>query len=330
MKKKIISILLIIVLLMGSLVVFATETPDEKEDVLVTTEAGVNNFTGNKILVDETVTLKDTQIDGNLIIFAQELELSNVSVNGDVAIFAQYIYISDLDVINGATVIAGQKIIVNMLTTAGNLYTAGEDVNITAYAKGLYVAAGNLILGTESQIQNVYNLEEVMPKEEIEKEVVSVSTADIVKEKIISIITIVVKAVFVCGFIFLFTPEFIEKIKTENIIKYIGFSALKGAGWTILIPIIVIAICMTGIGIGVGFATLALYIIIFWASVPFVSLAIMNVVAKEDDKKLKRYGLTLCIALAIAVLGKIPVLGGFVAIIVGFAGMGIVIGSLKK
>lgn len=313
------------------------EIPDLPDEVqtLVAPEIGTGDKvyketgSGNQIIADEAVALKDVTVDGNLVVFAKDVDLNNVTVYGDIAIFAQYANITDLVNINGATVVAAERININSFSTAGNLYAAAEDIMVTAEAKGLYVATGKLNIGPDSRIGNVYDLKDVLPEEEVQEEVVVVSTRDLLIEKIVSILAVVVKTLFVCGFILLFTPEFVEKTKSDNIVKYIGFSALKGAGWTILIPIIAIALCCTGIAIGVAFATLAMYIIIFWASVPFVSIAIMNVVAKEDDTKWKKFGLTLCIAFAIAVLGKIPFIGGLVTILVAFSGMGIVIGSLK-
>ena len=370
MKKKILSIALILALVFSFSSVFATETAgnvtvnEVTEDAELTTNATLEDLTNtvlvdgddeipdlseeletllvatpgsgdtvyeggrNRFIADEEVSLKDTTIAGNLIIFAQDVKLSNVTVDGDVVVFAQDIDVSTMYVYSGATILAGEKITLDNYATEGNIYAAAERINAKVDARDLYVAAGNIDIAQASQIRTVYNLSEYLPEEE-QAEIVVRTTGDIIKDKVFAILAIVVKTLFVCGFIFLFVPEFVSKIKTDNIVKYIGFSALKGAGWTILIPIIVIALCCTGIAIGVAFATLALYIIIFWSSVPFVSLAIMNVVAKEDDTKWKKFGISLCVAFAIAVLGAIPGIGGLITILVGFSGMGIVMGSLR-
>lgn len=354
MKKKILSIVLILAVVFSFSFVFATEPVENVtenvvvEDGVLTTTSTVEELSnpilvdaplpgsgdevyeesGNKFIAEEEVSLSETTITGNLIIFAQEVNLEDVTVDGDVVIFAQNIDISTMYVYSGTTIMAAQKINLNNYLTEGNIYAAADKFNATGTVRDIYVAAEEINVSSSSQVRTIYDLSEYLPEED-QTQVVVKTTADIIKDKIFEILVVVVKTLFVCGFILLFTPEFVNKIKTDNIVKYLGISALKGAGWTILIPIIVIALCCTGIAIGVSFATLALYIIIFWSSVPFVSLAIMNVVAKEEDTKWKKFGISLCVAFAIAVLSALPAIGGLVTILVGFSGMGIVIGSLK-
>lgn len=354
MKNKILSILLALVLIFSMTAVYATEIPnipdgivseedvptlttfDDVDEIINTPLVSTNTSTslgtvkGNKVITEESVELTDTTIDGNLVIFAQTINLKNINVDGDVAIFAENVNISELLVTNGVTFIACQNANISYISTFGNIYVAAEKVNVTADAKGLYVAASELTVGTDSQITNVYNLSEEVPEEEesvVEVEVET--TADIIGEKVFNVLAIVVKTALVAGFIFLFTYEFVNKLKAENNAKYLGLSTLQGIGWSIVIPVIVIILVASTVAIGVGFSLLALYVILFWASVPFVSIAIMNMVAKEEDTKWKKYGMTLCIAFALAVVKQLPGIGGLLTVIVAFAGMGIVVGSLK-
>ena len=174
MKKKIFCSILAILLLLNISVVFATETNEVEEDLILTMNDSVEDLTDvhlvsdisngqrkffdeNKFVSEENVNFKDATINGNLIVTGKNVNLQNISVNGDVAIFAQTIEISNFDVTNGTTVIAGQNLNLNMLSSTGNIYTAGQNINANVISNGLYLAAADVKLGNESQISKLYN-----------------------------------------------------------------------------------------------------------------------------------------------------------------------------
>lgn len=356
MIKKIVSILLMFIIILSSLVIYATETtltttdtvedltniplvdstvsdelliapaPENEENKDVS--SNIYQASGNRVLFEEIVSLKNISINGNLVIFAETVDLQELDINGDVAIFARQINANNVTVLNGVTVLAAENINLNMYSTEGNIYIASETVNALTTARGLYYIARKVDISADSIIDNLYNLQELLPEDDNEE--VIYTTSNILKDKAYNILVILVKTFFVSGFILLFSTEFINKTKTNNIVKYLGFSVIKGAGWSIIIPIFVMVLLFSGIAIGVSFALFVLYIIIFWASIPFVSIAIMNEFSKEEDSKFKKLVLILCIAFLIKILGYIPILGTIITILVEFAGMGIVIGSLKN
>ena len=397
MKKKIFCAILAIVLLLNISVVFATETNEVEEDLILTMNDSIEDLTNvplvsdtsqgqffdeNKFLSEENVNFKDAIINGNLIITGKNVNLQNITVNGDVAIFAQTIQISNFEVTNGVTIIAGQDLNLNMLSSSGNIYTVGQNINANVISNGLYLAAADVKLGNESQISKLYNysgnlslnggmfrkveanienlhigsntiisdnlkyssssegnidtsaqignIEYKKVEHETETEVVEIAKEAIIKEKIHSVIALVIKSAIVCGFIFLFATGFINKTKTKSSVKYIVLSSFKGLGWAVLIPIIAIALLVSGLAIGTSFIVLLIYTVIFWASVPLVCIVIMNIVTKNMlDDRWKKYGITLLVALIIGILQKIPVLGVLVSLFVSFAGMGIFFNSLK-
>lgn len=408
MKKKILSVALILVLIFSFSAVFATENvtenpemtasleeilaeddltreilPDEEIEKLISDSVTKlqNNGDGNQVIADTTVFLKDYTINGNLVVFGRNVNIENLNVDGDVAIFAEVINVSNLTVNNGTTVIAGQNICLNTVSTKGNIYTACESMLGTVIAKGLYTAASDVKLTGETQVSRVYNYSGSLSidsgnyekveagigelyigsdviinkdlkyssenegnidasakignvdftlKEKEEVKPVEITAKDILKEKVNNVLTIVVKTAIVCGVIFLCAEGFIKKTKSEDPVKYIGFSALKGLGWIIVIPLVAIVLLLTIFGASTALVLLTIYLIIFWAAVPIVSIAIMNAIIKEKpaDKK-KAYGITILVALCLAILGQIPVLGGIVKTLVAFAGMGIFMGTLK-
>lgn len=269
-----------------------------------------------------------------------------------------------------------------MLSSSGNIYTVGQNINANVISNGLYLAAADVKLGNESQISKLYNysgnlsldggsygkveanienlhigsntiisdnlkyssssegnidasaqignIEYKKVEYETEEEVVEIAKEAIIKEKIHSVIALVIKSAIVCGFIFLFATGFINKTKTKSSVKYIALSAFKGLGWAVLIPIIAIVLLVSRLAIGTSFIVLLIYTVIFWASIPLVSIVIMNMVTKNmPDDKWKKYGITLLVALVIGILQKVPVLGVLVSLFVSFAGMGIFFNSLK-
>ena len=399
MKKKIFCSILAILLLLNISVVFATETNEVEEDLILTMNDSVEDLTDvhlvsdisngqrkffdeNKFVSEENVNFKDATINGNLIVTGKNVNLQNITVNGDVAIFAQTIQISNFEVTNGVTIIAGQDLNLNMLSSSGNIYTVGQNINANVISNGLYLAAADVKLGNESQISKLYNysgnlsldggsygkveanienlhigsntiisdnlkyssssegnidasaqignIEYKKVEYETEEEVVEIAKEAIIKEKIHSVIALVIKSAIVCGFIFLFATGFINKTKTKSSVKYIALSAFKGLGWAVLIPIIAIVLLVSRLAIGTSFIVLLIYTVIFWASIPLVSIVIMNMVTKNmPDDKWKKYGITLLVALVIGILQKFPVLGVLVSLFVSFAGMGIFFNSLK-
>lgn len=399
MKKKIFCAIIAIVLLLNISVVFATETNEVEEDLILTMNDSVEELTDvhlvsdisngqrkffdeNKFVSEENVNFKDATINGNLIVTGKNVNLQNITVNGDVVIFAQTIQISNFEVTNGVTIIAGQDLNLNMLSSSGNIYTVGQNINANVISNGLYLAAADVKLGNESQISKLYNysgnlsldggsygkveanienlhigsntiisdnlkyssssegnidasaqignIEYKKVEYETEEEVVEIAKEAIIKEKIHSVIALVIKSAIVCGFIFLFATGFINKTKTKSSVKFIALSAFKGLGWAVLIPIIAIVLLVSRLAIGTSFIVLLIYTVIFWASIPLVSIVIMNMVTKNmPDDKWKKYGITLLVALVIGILQKFPVLGVLVSLFVSFAGMGIFFNFLK-
>lgn len=350
MKKKVICILVMLALIFSATSAFAVEinvdtnllnreviengetdimplsTTDTPESIAETPlVSSMSTLEGNRFISQEVVDIHDTYVNGNLIIFAQKVNLQNITVDGDVVITGEEVLISNFTVLNGATAIAGQNdVTINGLYTSGNVYTLGKEVNATLSARGFYVVAEDLEIGTESEISNVYNLQNYMSEDAVE---VEVEPEVVITHRIYKTIVVVIKTAIVAGFIFLYSRSFINRTKTDKKVKYIALSTLKGLGWAILIPFVALVLLCTGVTIGLSFVVTALYVIIFWACVPILSIALMNMFTAETDSNLKKYGITVLIGLVIAILTQvIPLL----SVLVAFAGLGILMGTFKK
>ena len=318
---------------------------------------------GNLIIFSKNANIQDITVNGDVAIFGQNIKISNLSlVNGATVIAGQNVEINNL-LTQENVYLAGEDITAEMV--ARDLYSACSDLKLKGetdilkvynYSGNMSVDAGsynvieagvdNLSIGSNVIVneklkyvsENKANIDssakvanEEFTQKEKPVEVEQVSTPKNTIVPIINkVISVIVKCLIICGIIFLFAEGFIAKTKQKEPVKYICFSALKGLGWAFLLPIIMIILILSMYGIGVAFVLLALYIIVFWASVPIVSIAIMNAVTIEKPANKKTaFGITLGISAIIAVLGRIPVIGGLVTLFIAFAGLGIVMGALK-
>lgn len=318
---------------------------------------------GNLIIFAQDLNLENVEVNGDVAIFGQNIRISKLSaVNGAIVIAGQKIDINTISTA-GNVYIAGEDVsaeifardfysacssltlrerseISKVYNYSGELFIEGgsyevinagvENLSVganTVITKGLnYSSENEADINTSAKIGNVD-----FTKEEKEEPVeVKVTQKDKVISRVNAVLSAVVKSLAVCGFIFLCAEGFIKKTKVQDPVKYIGFSALKGLGWTFAFPIVSILLLFTGFAAGISAVLLIVYFIIFWAALPIVSIAVMNAIIKEkpSDKK-KAYGITILVAGALAILGQVPVIGGLVKLIVALAGFGIFMGALK-
>ena len=318
---------------------------------------------GNLIIFAQDLNLENVEVNGDVAIFGQNIKISKLSVvNGATVIAGQKIDINTISTV-GNVYIAGEDVsaeifardlysacsrltlrerteISKVYDYSGKLFVEGGSYEIinagvenlsvganTVITKGLnYSSENEADINTSAKIGNI----DFNKKEKEEPVEVKVTQKDMIVSKVNAVISAVVKSLAVCGFIFLCAEGFIKKTKVQDPVKYIGFSALKGLGWTFAFPIVSIVLLLTGFAAGISVVLLIIYFIIFWAALPIVSIAVMNAIIKEkpSDKK-KAYGITILVAGALAILGQVPVIGGLVKLIVALAGFGIFMGALK-
>lgn len=320
------------------------------------------NINGNLVIFAKNVDLQNVNVNGDVAIFGETIKISNLNITNGATLIAGQNITLNMITSTGNVYTAGENI--TATANANGLYLAGADIELGNesqisklynYSANLSIKGGNydrveasvndLYVGPNTVISenlkytssnegnidtsaNIANIDFTKSLQNDEEDIETV--ADILKDKVYNVFTLVVKSALVCGFIFLFATGLINKTKTENSVKYLGLATLKGLGWTVLVPIIAICLLISGLAIGTSFAVIAVYVLIFWASVPLVSIVIMNMITKNmPENKWKNYGIALLVALVIGVLGEIPTIGGIVTVLVGFAGMGIFFNSLN-
>ena len=279
---------------------------------------------GTAFLAGETINTNNANFNGNIFSASQTMNFGGVAQ--DIFAAADNFSINDGSLI-AREIFAGASTISINGTIGKNAHISAEEVIIMDNAN----IAGTLNYSSnqEANISSESNIGvvEFNKVEEVDEEESSSS----ISVTAYNVVTIIIKSIFICGFIFLFARGFMQKQKTENIVGYFAKNTLKGLGWTILIPIVSILLLCTGVALGLSFAVFALYCIILWMGVPVVSIAITaNITSNKEYNAWKFYGYSLLISVILAILKQMPTLGAIITIIVGLASIGIVISSLKN
>ena len=327
-------------------------------DIVTVQNKSVN---GNAFISGEKVTVSNYSVAGDLFIVGQSIDLKSVNVGGSIFIAGEYITFSE-NTFSGNLYVAGSEISIES-TTVQDVFSASANLKIdenSNIVRSLNTAANNIIINNVQVGRNA-NLSgtnvNIGPDAKIagglfyssENEASIAETASIgnvnfakiavsepnnswdVSSAAYNIVVVVLKTIFVGGFIFLFAKGFIEKQKVKNIAVHLGKNAAKGLLWTIVIPVASIVLLCTGLTIGLSFSILAIYFVIFNISSALVAVSISTALTQKMQYNAWRfYGITILISIVIGVLGQIPTLGGIVTIFVGLAGMGLIFSGLKS
>lgn len=316
---------------------------------------------GNAFYAGEEITISDVDIYGDLFVAGQYIDIQNTYVSGNIFVAGSSIELYKT-MITGNIFVAGETVRLETVE-AQDIFGAAASFSIDEESfiyRNINVGASNIVIDNASigrnanlsaETLNIGNSAVILGVLNYSSEdeaviaegasigsvnyskiqSVEVSESSTMKYVVYSILTSMLKAIFVCGFIYLFAKGFIEKQKVENEFKHIAINTGKGLLWAIIIPIVSILLICTGIAFGLSFVILALYFAIFTISMPVVAVSISTALTK--NKKLnswKSYGITLLVALVIGVLSQINYVGPIIKVVVGLAGMGLIFSSLKN
>lgn len=315
---------------------------------------------GNLFALGTTVSLNNVVVYGDIYICGQDVTISNITVYGTAFLAGENVNMNNA---NFAGNVFNASLTMNFTGIAQDIFAVAENIefneeslvyrdvfaiatkavfkggigrNANISSEEIIVMSNANINGTltysseqeaniasESRVGAVnFNKQEI-----IEEEEENLTLNDIIYNSV----AIMVKSIFVCGFIFLFARGFMEKQKTENMVNFFGINILKGFGWLILIPVIGLLVLCSGVAVGLSFTIFALYSIVLWASVPIVAIAITaNITKNQEYNTWKLYGYSLVVSLVLTLLKQISVIGGWVTFIVAIAAMGIIFSSLKN
>ena len=281
---------------------------------------------GTAFLAGETINMNNSNFAGNIFNASQTMNFhgtaqdifaagETLTINSGSQIARELFAASNVLNIEGGSIGANANISAETLTV-------GPTANIVGNLN--YSSSTEADISSDSIIGSV-NFNKTEITEDVNKE------SGVVNNKIYNAITLMIKCIFVCGFVFLYARKFVEKQKVEKVVGYFGINILKGFGWLILIPVIAFMLLITGFAVGLSFAVIALYSIILWASVPIVAIAVTaNITKNQPDNAWKTYGCSLLVSIVFILLKQISVIGGIVTFILALASMGIIMSSLKN
>lgn len=316
--------------------------------------------TGDIFIGEDVVQLSDKECDGNVFITSAKAEISNCTVYGDLFLLGQAMNLQKVNVM-GNIYLASQSVTFKSINCTGNMYLAGEAISLSEvvtqdvfvagsaitvdngsyiarnlYAGGASVTIGNVEIGRNANIsaEDIKvsetatisgDLNKDIVSEEIEQSGFSIQTA------IYNVVKTAISALVVCGFIFLFGKGFMEKQKTDKVAGYLFKNLGKGVLFTLLVPVVAILLLCTGLATGLSVLIVFIYIIIFGISTSIVSIAITSNITKNMEYNAWRfYGISILVAIVIAILKQIPIIGVIVAMLVALTGMGVIFSSLKN
>lgn len=330
----------------------------QSEDTLEIKNKSVD---GNAFYSGKEIIMNNVDISGDLFVVAEKITLKNVYISGNIYAAGKDITLQENDItgnaylasatitLTGTTVqdvfSASESLVINSNTYVRRTINAGAsniDVSNSSIGRNMNVATSSLVVGENARVTGSLNYSakeeaSVAPNATIGKvNFKQITDTDETAKKadvssiIYSIISTMVYAALICGFIVLFANGFVEKQKVENVVGHIAKNTGIGLLLAIVVPILSIVLICTGVAAGFALLLLVLYFVIFSISLPIVAVSITAASTKQAElSKLKFYGITLLVALMIAILSKIPFVGGFVSVVITFAGMGLVFSGLK-
>ena len=315
---------------------------------------------GNLFALGTTVSLNNVVVYGDIYICGQDVTISNITVYGTAFLAGENVNMNNA---NFAGNVFNASLTMNFTGIAQDIFAVAENIEFNeeslVYRDVFAIATKAVFKGGIGRNANISSEEIIVmsnaningtltysseQEANIDSEsrvgAVNFNKQEIIEEEeenltlndiIYNYVAIMVKSIFVCGFIFLFARGFMEKQKTENMVNFFGINILKGFGWLILIPVIGLLVLCSGVAVGLSFTIFALYSIVLWASVPVVAIAITaNITKNKEYNTWKLYGYSLVVSLVLTLLKQISVIGGWVTFIVAIAAMGIIFSSLKN
>lgn len=312
------------------------------EEVTVTKKVN-----GNVYAMGEKVTLDGALIQGNAFVLGQEVEIKNVQIEGSLYVVGENIEFSgvandiyacgsSVKIDENANVWRDIRIAASEAKIDGkvgrNAFVVVSELNVGGNA--LISGTLNYISTNEAEISSDAIIENVnFQKQEVE-EIEEKNTFNPMSY-VFDVLTALFKAFIISLIIILLVDKFGKLTRTEKVanelLKYAGVGALV----LFLVPIASIALLFTGVASGIGIMLLLVYIVAAYASTSVTSVEvatrILDKIKKEETiSNGKKIGASVLVALAVYLVGFIPVIGGLVKFAFLLIGLGILFDLIFK
>jgi hypothetical protein len=304
-----------------------------KADDVIDLASDVN---GNVFVMGETLNITNAYISGDVFAIAEKINITNSTITGTVFAITNNLnysdsYSSDIYAIakkatfdEGTYLYRDVKILGNEINLAGRITrNANISANVVTIAEETEIL-GKLDYSAESEttIPESASIAEYKFSQNSYEENEAYEDFDAMSV-FISAIVFLIKVAIISGFLLIYSNNFrkVNKNETKNSAKKIAKFAGNGIILLIVVPIIAIVLALTIVGIGLGVALIGIYAILLYCATAIASLSIAMFILKDkENSKLKIWGTSLIVALAIWLLEKIPYIGvifKFVAIVIG-------------
>lgn len=302
---------------------------------------------GNVYAMGEKVNFDGALIQGNVFVFGKEVELKNTQIEGALYVIGENIEIScvanDVYACGANIIITENANIWRDIKIAGSVVEINGTVGRNAFlgVNELIVGENTVITGTlnyvspnEAELSSNARIENVnFQKQEVEEveEVVEFNPISC----IITILTVLFKTFIISLLIICLSDKFNKLKRTEKVASELLKNAGIGALALILVPIASICLLFTGVASVMGIMAILIYILIVYASSSIASVEIatriLDKIKKEETiSNGKKIGTSVLVALALYIVGLIPVVGSIVKFAFVLIGLGIIFDLVFK
>jgi len=299
---------------------------------------------GNVFVAGATVTVSNVDISGNLFIAGQSLTLKNVWIDGSVFIAGQQIKFDEVSVREIYS--AGNVITLNQSSVSRTFYAGAENVTIdgsivfgkanvgcnTLEIKGSYLnedlnysAPVQAEIDNDTTINGTINFVEENKDSESNPATKEIGSMYYFMQCITFVVLVgLVAAVFIWG-----PKKYFEMARKEELVTSMLKSFGIGFLGIVAVPVAFIVLLITVVGLPIAFVLLLAYILLLIISTASMTCFIMFNVLKnrytsidKSEDKLKMFALLLIAGCCVWLFRALPIVGGFVGLILVVSGFG--------
>ena len=217
--------------------------------------------------------------------------------------------------INGNLYVAGSVVELDNITVKGDIHVACNTLNILDNA----IITGKVYINEDATITNEDKLQSVGIEEySVDGKVdIRIKASDFVISILVVIFTGIVLSVVM--------PKIFKKLDYKLSAEDVCKKSLYGLGTLVLIPMLALLSFAVVVGISVGVILILMYVIALMLSTIFTSAIVgHNLYVNLLKQKENIYASIVIGILVIKILSLVPILGGFVAVISFFYGLGVI------
>ena len=338
MKKKLLSLVIFLMLLLVPISVFAEET-DKKESVDYYNHSYFE--AGNELSVDKNVD-GISFIAGNIVKFNGNstygaLAGENVTINKNIekdlfaagnfvtiekdATIGRDAYLAGTEIniksnMNGNIFAAGTKVVLDNVEINGNVNLATNELIINGNVK----ISGKLIINEDAKISGEDKLSVI--SKDVYKSVSKVEIKTTITNILLGLLTVIFTGILLA----VIFPKLFTKLDDEFNVGKVSKYSLYGFVALIAIPILSIVLMGTIVGLTFGFIVLLFYILMLLLAIVFSSYVFGKYIVTKLFKQNDNLYLNIIVGISLfKLISYVPYIGGLIYFISFIYGIGLII-----